>query len=261
MDPLFTLNRLLRYRLAAKTPHKVHSPFIFRFMNDVLLDTTPFYVFEPIESLRSLALLDNRLIEVEDFGAGSKLNRKRQRSVRSIARQATLPARYAQLLFRIINHTKAERLLEMGTSLGLTSLYLAMPSRQSKLITLEGSPAIAEAARNNFQRLGAHNIDCRVGEFGNTLPKALHDLERIDFAFIDGNHRYLSTVEYFHLIRSYGNEDSVLVFDDIYWSRDMHRAWKEIISHESVAFSIDLFRLGIVFFKKSAPPQHFTLRF
>ena len=139
------------------------------------------------------------------------------------------PARYAQLLFRIINYTKAERLLELGTSLGLTSLYLSTPSRQSKLITLEGSTAIAEAARSNFQRLNTRNIDCRVGEFGSTLGKALADLKQVDFAFIDGNHRYAPTMDYFNLILPHVHEDSVLVFDDICWSRDMHRAWKEII--------------------------------
>lgn len=261
MDPLFTATNYLRYRLTAQTPHGIHSPFVFDFQNDVLLDQTPYYAFDLIESVRASMLLSDKSLTVSDFGAGGSKQRERQLRIKDIASRFVLPKKYGQLLFRMVNRFQPETILELGTSLGITSLYLALPKLKAKMITLEGCPQTAEVAKENFRKMNARHIELLCGEFTGELPNALDALQRIDFAYIDGNHRYHPTMDYFQRILPYCHPETVLVFDDIRWSRQMSAAWDDIKKHPAVTQSIDLFKFGIVFFRQGTIKQDFTLKF
>jgi predicted O-methyltransferase YrrM len=171
------------------------------------------------------------------------------------------PEKYGQLLFRLVNHFKPKNILEIGTSLGITTLYLATPDTLSKVITLEGSEQTANVAALNFKMAEVKNIEIIRGEFSETLPAAIARLNTLDFVYFDGNHRREATLKYFKACLQRHNEESVFVFDDIYHSKEMFEAWKEIKEHSEVTLSLDLFSLGIIFFRRERIKQHFTLRF
>ena len=247
----------LRYRLTSLTAHDIHSPFVFDLLNDVIVDQTPFYGFELIESLRAKHLFDQSVIRIKDFGTRSDRDAK----ISTIARTSLKPKKYAQLLFRLVNHFKCENILEIGTSLGITSLYLSFPNANARVITLEGSSALAGLASKNFERLKRKNLEVIVGEFGETLPKALDKFGKVDFVYFDGNHRLDPTLQYFKQCLQHSHAESVFVFDDIHWSREMQEAWLSICNHESVTCTIDLFQLGLVFFRTGMTKQHFTIKY
>jgi predicted O-methyltransferase YrrM len=248
----------LRYRLTSLTAHDIHSPFVFEFLNDVIIDETPYYGFELIESMRSKHVLDRSVIEVVDYGARSGI---RKQTVSSIARNSVKPKKYGQLLFRIVNAFKFRNILELGTSLGISTLYLSFPDTNGKVVTLEGSPEIARLAKQNFDRLKRNNIELITGEFGETLSKGLRILKNVDLVYFDGNHRKAPTLSYFTQCLKYSNENSIFIFDDIHWSKEMNKAWNEIITHPDITCSIDLFQLGIVFFRKGMLKQHFVIKY
>jgi predicted O-methyltransferase YrrM len=255
----FTIGKdYLRYRLTALTTHDIHSPFVFELLNDVILDETPYYGFELIESLRSQNLLDNTIISVEDFGARSG---SRKQTVSSIARNSLQPKKYSQLLFRIANAFRSKKILELGTSLGISTLYLSFPDTNNKVVTLEGSPEIAARARKNFEKLNRKNIELIEGEFAKTISEALSILQGPDLVYFDGNHRLAPTLSYFNQCLEHANENSIFIFDDIHWSKEMNDAWKQIIDHPLVTCSIDLFQLGLVFFRPGMTKQSFVLKF
>lgn len=258
MEPLFAAIRFIRYRLTAKTAHGIHSPFVFELLNNVISDRTPFYAFRPIESIRSKMLMDETLLEVTDYGTGA-VKGNRRRKVSDIALRYLLPAKYGQLLFRITNRFRPETILELGTSLGISSLYLASPNPSSRLFTVEGCPQTAAVAAANFRRMNAGNIEQRTGEFSSVLPDLLAVLKKVDLAYIDGNHQYQPTLDYFHQLLPYCHENTVLIFDDIHWSRGMEKAWQEIKKHPEVRLTLDLYKMGLVFFRQDATTQHFTL--
>ncbi len=94
------------------------------------------------------------------------------------------------------------------------------------------------------------------GNFDKTLPLILSDAgglanKEIDLAFIDGNHRLMPTLHYFDLIKPRISMDGLIIFDDIHWSREMEMAWNKIKADPKVTLSIDLFFLGIVFFREA----------
>ena len=172
------------------------------------------------------------------------------------------PRKYAQLLFRLVRYFKPKNIIEIGTSLGITTCYLAEGSKKSKVITLEGSPGIAAIARENFQMAKLENVHLIEGNFNDTLKNALSLSGSIDLAFIDGNHTKKATLNYFSALMKAGNEDSIFIFDDIHWSKEMDQAWNEIKNSPDVTLTIDLFFIGIVFFNKDFKvKQHFTIRF
>src|SRR5205085_10137569 len=122
MDTLFAARNYLKYRFRASNAHGIHSPFVFDLLNNVIHDKSEFYGFELIESLRSKLLLDHHRIKVTDFGTGKKF---REQSISSIAAKSVKSKKYAQLLFRLANKFKPETILELGTSLGISTLYLS----------------------------------------------------------------------------------------------------------------------------------------
>jgi predicted O-methyltransferase YrrM len=251
----------LRYKLVSSDAHGLHSPFVFELYNNTILDETPFYFFRVIESIRANMLLSNEEILVHDLGTGGKKLRQKNRSISYIAKHFVKPAKYGQLLFRLINKFQPEYILELGTSLGITTLYLASSNSKSRVTTIEGCPNTAAMARKNFAAAGIKNIQLLTGEFSDILPGAVQQIPRLDFVYFDGNHRKDATLAYFRECLAKHHERSVFVFDDIHWSNEMNSAWKTIQLDQEVTVTIDLFSVGLVFFRKGLPKQHFVLKF
>lgn len=262
MNKWFTALEYAKYRWKSFSKYDVHSPFVFEFITGILEDKRDFSAFYEIELLRNLLLQSEKIIEVTDFGAGSYTMKTKKRPVKIIASTNLISPKFGRLLFRIVHHYKPETILEIGTSLGISTLYLAKAKSQTKLISLEGSESIAEIAQENFRKTHANNIELMLGEFSHTLPQALQQLQNLDLLFIDGNHRKQPTLDYYLQSLPYLHENSIVVFDDIYWSKEMAEAWKIIQQRPEITLSFDLFFKGIVFFKKAfRTKQHFILRY
>ena len=242
--------------------HGIHSPFVFNFITTVLNDKKQYAAYQKIENLRRQLLKDERLLQVDDFGAGSVTGNKKQRQVAAIAKSAAKPKKLGQLLFRIVQYYKSGNIVELGTSLGLSAAYLAMGNPAAKLITCEGAGAIAAVAKENFSTLGINNIEIKEGNFDTTLWLLLQHSPAVDLAFIDGNHRKAPTVSYFEQLLQKTGSNGVIILDDIHWSKEMEAAWETVKSHPASMLTIDLFFIGLVFFNPDFKvKQHFVIRF
>lgn len=265
MYNLFTLSvKYLKYILTASNGkgHGVHSPFVFDFVVKVLNGKSRPPAFDTIEALRASLLKQEEKITVEDFGAGSALDPSRERKIRDIARHAAKPAKYGRLLHRVIEHYHCRNILELGTSLGLSTAYMAAAPSAPKVVTLEGSVTIASQANQNFTELSLHNIEIITGNFDHTLDAVLKNHPKPDLVFFDGNHRKEPTLRYFRQCLARADESDIFIFDDIHWSAEMEEAWLEICQDDAVTCSIDLFFVGIVFFRRDfREKQAFTIRY
>lgn len=257
--------KYIRYWLTASNGrgHAVHSPFVFEFITEVLNDDRCYYCFEPIEQLRENLKLNNTELLLEDYGAGSRVHASYSRKIADIASSSLKPKKFAQLLFRMVNFYQPQNILELGTSLGVTTAYLASANTNISVTTMEGAKAVAAVAKENFRQLQLGNIKLIEGNFDKTLAQTISsETALIDFAFIDGNHRKEPTIQYFEQLILKTSERSIIVFDDIHWSKEMEAAWEHIKVHASVTLTIDLFYIGIVFFRKEQKvKQHFSIRF
>ncbi|HHH49932.1 MAG TPA: class I SAM-dependent methyltransferase [Saprospiraceae bacterium] len=260
MQKIQIAKRFLSFFWRAKTKYMVHSPFVYDLLEIILDDDRNYYTFEEVEGIREQMLQNRNSIHVTDFGAGSKTTSRNERSIRSIAKSALSPPWQCKILFRIILHLKPKNLLELGTSLGISTLYQSGVSNQVRITTLEGCPEISKIAQHNFNSLKRKNIDLRTGPFSETLPKALADIKQLDYVFIDGHHTESATLEYFQMVLAFLHENSILIFDDIHWSVEMENAWRQIKAHPKVKLTMDFFFFGIVFFRKeNKHKEHFSL--
>jgi len=221
------------------------------------MEKSPYYVFDTIEDERRKLLKNKSLIQTTDFGTGKSTAKR----ISDIAGRSLKNAQQAQLLFRIVRYLNCRHLVELGTSLGITTMYLASVNRQNKVITFEGCKERASIARKLFDQHQFDNISLIAGNIDETLSENLSNEDLPDFYFIDANHQYESLMKYFDTCLNYSSEKTIIVIDDIYWSDGMQKAWKEITENPAVTATIDMFHLGIVFLKKDLQKKNYKIRF
>lgn len=260
-SPLRLAGKYVHYYLTAANGkgHGIHSPFVFDFVTRVLNDRRTYGEYAPIEALRARLLRDTTLLDLEDMGAGSVSGRKITRSVKEIARHSAKPPRLGQLLFRVARHYQPATIVELGTSLGLSTSYLSAGSPGAKLYTMEGARTVAAVAAHH---LAGCDVKIVTGNFDSMLGPLLEDLSPVDLAFIDGNHRYEPTMRYFETFLRHASQSAALIFDDIHWSAEMEQAWADIRRDPRVMMTIDLFFMGFVFIREEFKvKQDFVIRF
>ena len=278
---LYRIGAFIKHCLTARNTggHGVHSPYLFEWVRMVMSDKHNYYSWAAIEECREKLLHDDRELEFVDYGSGVRsrslengagacgLAFRDETRVRDIARGSLAKKKYAQLLARLVNWLGDGRLaigdgrlviVELGTSLGITTAYMAMMDSRNKVVTYEGCPSVADIAKENWKALGIKNIDCRVGEI--TAEILDRELERVDVAFIDANHTYAGTRAYFKVLAEKVHAKSVVVVDDIHYNAEMEKAWKAICADERVTSTIDLYQMGLVFFDKHYWKRHYRIR-
>jgi predicted O-methyltransferase YrrM len=249
----------LWHRFKAKNRHGIHSPFVYRLVDKVIYDFDAKKVYAEVENLRKQLFSDNRIITITDFGAGSHINNNRRKKISDIAHNALKPPKLAQLLSRLAADLKPGNIIELGTCLGITTIYLQKAAPQAKVYTFEGCPETAGIAKETFKKSGINDVDLITGNFDNNLPEVINNLDKLDFVFVDGNHQKDATLKYFEWCLPKVHENALLIFDDIYWSEGMKEAWNEIKAHPKVAVTIDLFWIGLVFFKPGQAKEDFLV--
>ena len=268
---LFRVLSFLRHQLTAWNTggEGIHSPYLFYWVRHCLYDSNRYYAFDRIEKQRSAMLRSAETLTVTDYGTGK--DRQAVRSVRDIAATSLEKAKNARILFRLVrflgdkelngtSENDALNILELGTSLGITTAYLASPSSKNKVVTMEGSQALVNMARNNWKTIGLNNITVVEGNIDDKLKCVLEEFQRVDLVFMDANHTKEATLRYWEAIMPFIEKKSVIVLDDIHWSRDMESAWKTIRQDERVSCTMDLYDMGLVFFDPAYLHKHFRLR-
>lgn len=251
----------LKHYLSSNSRHGTHSPFAYKLTDEVIYDFKFKKEYVDIENQRIKLLNDEAEIEVTDLGAGSHLNKSRVKKIRHMAKHALKSPRLAQLIYRLAHRQQPGQIIELGTCLGITTAYLAKACPDADFITIEGCPETAKVAQRNFQELALKNVELQVGNFDLLFPEIIKQAEKLDFIYIDGNHRKEATLNYFHWCLPKVQEGALMIFDDIYWSQGMKEAWEEIKAHPEVRVTIDLFWIGLVYFRKGQAKENFKIRF
>ena len=239
--------------------HGVHSPFVFSLITKCFYKKNSKETITRFLNYKNNLLSNTQIISITDFGAGSKVFKSNQRQISKIAKYAGITKKRAFLLSRIVTYFKPKNILEIGTSLGISTTAMHLGNENTQITSLEGCPETAAVAQQQFDQHQFSNINLVVGNFNTTLEKSVKN-QQFDLIYFDGNHQKEATLQYFETCIQSAHNDSVFIFDDIHWSKEMEIAWQEIKKHPSVTVSIDTYQWGIVFFRKEQEKEHFTIR-
>ncbi len=259
-EKFYQLKSFITYWLNAVDAHSLHSPFFYTLYTTAILCDERDPKFDAIEEIRKRLLKDERILSINDLGSGSHVVKATSRSIRDIARTSLSSAKYARLYALLVLHFNCKTIFELGTSLGINTLYLSS-LQESNVTTFEGSAEILNIARKSFDTFHAKNIRIIEGNLNSTLQQQVELVNEINFVFMDANHRYKPTLNYFNILSQKLNEQSIVVLDDIHYSEEMERAWNELKKHRLVHASADLYRCGILFFDPKLNNQHAVLQF
>lgn len=242
------------YRIRARNKHSVHPPTLFSFAEKVLPAARRIR-YKAAEKERKRLKTSLQIIDFVDYGKNGVLLQKK---ISDIAKKSLKPKKYARLLSAIVAHQNAKTVLELGTSLGITTAYLGM-QKDTAVTTLEGDPNVAEVAHSIWNLLGHTNITSVVGSFEKTLETVIH--QQYDVIYIDGNHKLEPTLRYFDQLQAASHPKTLFIFDDIHYSHQMEQAWEAIQQDDRVYSTIDLFFIGLVYIDPALSKQHITLAY
>ena len=266
MNKIHQIGAFIKHFLTAwnTTGEGIHSPYLFRLVRFVMRDENAFYCFRDIERRREMLLACEDELDVVDYGsAGSHEGTHVMRRVCDIAKNHLESAKMGQLLFRIVNFIGQEEkhpleILELGTSLGVTTAYLASADSRNRVMTMEGSGAVLKIAQGVWRALRLENIEWKEGNIDDTLYKCAR--ARLDIAYVDANHTYEATKRYVEYLLPRMSEKGVIVIDDIHYSEGMEKAWEEIKRDPRVTTTMDLYHFGILFVDPHYLKRHYIIR-
>ena len=213
-------------------------------------------LFETLKQFRSELYADHRKISFEEIGSSTEM------TVAEIARRAASPEIWVRFFYQLSKTNIVNNVLEIGTNLGVSGQYFIKgleDKKNTKFITLEGVKGLCEIASSRFDNLSSQDrFEVIHGLYDKTLPAVVKSKTRFDLVFIDGNHQYEATLNYFEMLKENLADKAMVIFDDIHWSEGMRRAWREICEQKGIVFSINFFKLGMVVFdpKKSDTSSH-----
>jgi len=255
---VFQVLEYIKFLFRSTNHHGVHSPFVYALVTKCFYDKTAYKEYAKLSAYRKQLLKNDNTIDITDFGSGSRVFKGSKRHINAVAKTSGTPLKRAKLLFRMARYFKPAHTLELGTSLGIATHALALGHTENSVVTIEGCASIAEVAQTQLEAFQVKTIIFNIGQFNDELPKLKN--ATYDLVFFDGNHTKKATLTYFESLLTKAHNDSVFIFDDIHWSKDMADAWETIKRHPSVTVTIDTFFWGFVFFRKEQEKEHFNIR-
>lgn len=259
---MFFYYNLLKYTLTSRHSkgHGIHSPFVYNLIKNVFLYNQKKYQLKLIPRRFKEIVEKYSTVEHIDYGEKGK-GKKYLVKAKKYSKSISLPIKYGKLLSNLISYFSYKNILELGTGMGISSSYMALLNNRSNIITIDRSTDFIKIANELWKRLKINNISAINDTFENAISK-LTNIESLDMIFIDGNHNKDSLLKYFYLLKPKLTKNSVVIIDDIYWSKEMNEAWNIIKNDNDVTLSIDIFRLGMVFFTdKILFKQHYKIRY
>jgi predicted O-methyltransferase YrrM len=242
----------LNHLLNSKTLHGTHSPFVYALLRDCIYNSMK--VQKEVSSYFNGLKKRGDTVKGVDHGAGQSV----QSNVGALARRSATQSFESNLLGRLAHYHSSKRILELGGNLGKASAVIASMNTDSEVVSVEGNEGLTALAQEGFDALGIQNVSVVHSTFDSFFDR---NESKFDFVFIDGDHSYEPTMRYYEKAKNVLTGVGPIVLHDIYWSKGMTRAWDEIKQDPKATITIDLFFVGLVYFREEQQKEHFRIRF
>jgi predicted O-methyltransferase YrrM len=251
---------IIHFLFAKRTKgYGIHSPFVYDIIKSIFGNKTIHEDYSLIENTREKIKRSKDTVVIKDHGHGSRRFKRQTREVKKIVKYSSVNKRQGMILYQMVKFFKPDYIIELGTSVGISTLYLAKGNKKATVYTVEGDSGLCKISSENFNENQCKNIEMINDTFDHALPGVLKKCNKKTIVFIDGNHSYEATLKYFYMCIKQLNDNSIIIIDDINWSKGMRRSWKEIEREKQSYLTIDLFFMGIVFLNERIKKQSFRI--
>ncbi|MCX7953574.1 MAG: class I SAM-dependent methyltransferase [Bacteroidales bacterium] len=260
---MFFYYNFIKYLLTSRhrKGHGIHSPYIYHLIKNVFLYNQKKYQLKLVPRRFKEIIQKYSTVEHLDFGAKGK-GTKYLINVKKKYKYISVPIKYGKILSNLITYFNCKNILELGTGLGISSSYMALLNNRSTITTVDASTEFIKIAQELWKKLRINNINVINKTFNEAINEIIKTNDFIDMLFIDGNHKKDALLSYYYKLKPKFNKNTIVVIDDIYWSKEMHEAWNIIKNDPDVSLSIDIFRMGLIFFTdKIFFKQHYKIRY
>lgn len=248
---------LLRYLFQSKhrRGYGVHSPSVFRLITLVIEERLPYYSYFLIEKIRYLSNRKGVDVFLSEEGELFEKNKV------CLAKWGQLGIAYDQILFRLVNYYKPKTIVELGTTMGFSTLYLATPNSQAHVITLSEKKEISDLAKNNFKKSSVCNILLKEGGIESNFRKLIQEQVQFDFLSINCTMLPRGFYSYCNTLLQTGSFGGVIVINEPYFWESNRDDLKKIKLHDQVRVVIDLFHIVILILDSNLQKEEFVLRY
>lgn len=162
--------------------------------------------------------------------------------------------KYNQLLFKMVNNYQPKTVLCIDDRSNNTLFYLAEANSNSQIFYKENNFSQEKKVVENYPQPCLENIF-----FVDDL--LIIKTHKYDLVYINTNNNN-ELQNYFQILVPHLTEQSIFIINNIHASKQLEPTWNNIQHHPTVTLSIDLFQLGLVFFRpENKIPQHFIIKF
>lgn len=257
---IHNIKAYIKFLWKSTNHHGIHSPFVYKLFTECIYDAKNYPEYEILDRHRKHLLSDTTKLEVQDFGAGSRVFKGNVRIVKDIAKNAGISRKRARMLLRVVRYFSPDEILEIGTSVGLGTAALAVGANTAKVLSVEGCKNTSAIAKDGFSKVEIGNVEIVNSEFNTFLSGYKKSATERQLIYFDGNHSKSATLNYFNTLLPLAGNDDIWIFDDIHWSPGMEQAWEEIKSCDKISVAIDTFQWGMVFFRRQQNKEDFVVR-
>lgn len=253
--------------------HGIHSPFLFELIIKVLNNKKTDDGLKNVLEIYTKYKNSKELLIYNEIGAKSNVLKRtriqispsrvlnpQRASIGRIIKTSSVNKKFGCFLYNLVNYFRPGNILELGSSVGISTSFIAQANPKSNFISIEGATEKINVAKKITSEL-KQNIKFIDANLNDNLEAILNEFEKLDFVYFDANHTKESTLKYFDLCVNKSHNDSIFVFDDIHWSKGMEEAWTEIRNNKNVRLSVDLYRMGLIFFRKELSKEHYVIKF
>lgn len=251
----------LTHRLVAKTRHGTHSPFVYKLTDEVIYDFSAKKIDDSVEQQRKkLFDDDSSLILTENNECLGQL-KLQQTTVKRLAKKLTNKKEVDRLIYRLVANRQPAVSLQIGTGLGVSAAYFSMANSRNPVKIIECEPEFSTVAQRIFSNLGIDNVELRTGNLQQLLHHTLLNSTKLDIVYFNKFKDGETLFNLFGLCLAKADENSMFIIKGIYSDPSTKTMWAKIKELPEVTVTVDLFWIGLVYFKKDQAEEHFKIKF
>lgn len=232
----FRLGTYLHFISKATNQHGVHSPFVY----DLAINCI--YNHQRYEGYKSIKSYQQKIAPL--FHETSR-------------KTPQFSAKKSKLLHRLACHFSPKIIIDHSYSTGQVAAALSSYKSVKTLYSSISSEKHTEDLKSLLRSTQQANIafsPSAMDHFFSTTDTSF------DLAFLSSTDQAENSYKQYLKLLPSATEESILIIDNIYQSQATEKAWNAIKQHEQTRVTVDLFYVGVVFFRTAQVKQHFRLR-